>query len=209
MSNRGPDLRGQRFGRLVAESKLGKADRWAWLCKCDCGAMVKTSGYSLTAGRIVSCRCFRAEILAGQQIVHGMCKTPTWNVWHGIIKRCTQINCEAYPNYGGRGIRVCDKWLTFQGFYEDMGERPAGLTIERKDVNGHYCKSNCEWIPRAAQQLNTRRTHLVDLDGERMPLKVACLKLGVRYSRVLDRINLLGWSPERAMKEGKRVNQFG
>ena len=89
-----------------------------------------------------------------------------------------------------------------------MGERSSGMTIERKDVNGDYCKDNCKWIPRASQNLNTRRTRFVELDGERIPLKVACARLGLRYGRVVDRLRL-GWPLERALREGKRVNQFG
>lgn len=209
MSNIGPDLLGQRFGRLVVQEKLGKLDKWAWLCRCDCGKNHKTLGSALTSGRVVSCGCFRLEMLGTSNLSHGMCHTPTWKVWAGIIKRCTQSNCAAYPCYGGRGIKVYDRWRDFAAFYEDMGERPHGLTIERKDVNGDYCKDNCEWIPMARQALNTRRTHFVDLNSNRVPLKVACDTLGVRYSRVLDRINRLGWEPERALTEGIHVNQFG
>lgn len=208
MSNPGPDLLGQRFGRLVVQEKLGKPDKWAWLCRCDCGNAHKTPGATLTSGRVISCGCFRLEVLTANQVIHGMSKTPTWKVWAGIIKRCTQPTCAAYPNYGGRGIKVCDRWLAFSAFYEDMGERPHGLTIERNDVNGDYCKDNCAWIPSAQQQLNTRRTHFVEFNSKRVPLKVACDALGVRYSRVCDRINKLGWTPERALTEGLHVNQF-
>jgi hypothetical protein len=208
VSNYGPNLLDQKFGRLIVVGKLGKADRWAWMCRCECGATVKATGSNLTSGRIVSCGCRRLEILASQQTVHGMCGSPTWKVWKGIIKRCTQRNCTAYGDYGGRGIRVCEKWVTFQGFYEDMGERPSGFTIERKDVNGDYCKDNCEWVPPERQRFNTRRSHFVEVGNQRMSLKDACASLGVRYSRVLDRINKLGWSPERAMTEEKRINGY-
>jgi len=139
---------------------------------------------------------------------HGMTGTPTWKIWRGIIKRCTQINCSRYPYYGGRGIQICNKWLSFEGFYEDMGDRPDGLTIERTDVNGDYCKENCKWVSAAEQKLNTRRTHWVEIDSKKVALSVACKIKGANYSRVIDRINKLGWTPERALSEGKRVNQY-
>lgn len=208
MSNFGPDLLGRKFGRLTVVLKLGKSDRWAWLCRCECGNQQKATGHNLTRGRIVSCGCRRQEVLDGQRFVHGMTNTPTWKVWKGIIKRCTQLRCKAYPNYGGRGIKVCDKWLTFAGFYEDMGERPTGLTIERVDFNGDYCKENCKWAPQSEQASNTRRVRFVEVNGERMSLTRACAALGIRYSRVLDRINKLGWPIEKAMEGEKRVNQF-
>jgi hypothetical protein len=122
-------------------------------------------------------------------------------------KRCRNPKADSYKHYGGRGISVCAQWEDFATFLRDMGERPPGGTIERIEVNGNYEPGNCVWIQAAEQGNNTRRSIVVTLDGESICLKVACDRLGLRYSRVYDRIQVLGWSFEKAIAEPKKINE--
>lgn len=201
------DMAGVRAGSLVVRQRLGtKSGRAIWLCDCDCGKTVPVSGPDLRKGHVRSCGCFRKSVLAASGYKHGGFGTPEWRVWADMLRRCNDPRVAGYPNYGGRGIKVCARWLAFENFRADMGVRAFGMTIERKDVNGNYEPGNCGWIPAAEQVNNTRRTKRVDLNGESLCLKVACVRLGVSYSRTLDRINKLGWTFERAIAEPKKVN---
>lgn len=130
---------------------------------------------------------------------HGMEGTKTYQAWVYMKRRCFNSASQNYRNYGGRGITVCERWLDFRGFYEDMGECPPGFSIERIDVNGNYEPDNCKWIPSHEQHRNKRSSVTVVVDGEQMGLKEACLKLGCNYRTVQSRINLLGWTKEEAL----------
>jgi hypothetical protein len=121
-------------------------------------------------------------------------------------KRCRNPKAQNYKHYGGRGITVCDRWQEFSAFIEDMGERPEGMTLERQDVNGNYEPGNCIWIPAKEQPNNTRRSIMVDIDGQTVCLKVACAMRGLPYNLARDRVRTLGWSIERAMSEPKKIN---
>lgn len=97
--------------------------------------------------------------------VHGMTGTKTYNSWIAMISRCTRPENDRYHNYGGRGITVCKRWLKFENFYKDMGDRPAGKTLDRKDVNGNYTKSNCRWANPETQYSNMVKNHHITFRG--------------------------------------------
>jgi hypothetical protein len=122
--------------------------------------------------------------------------SPTYSSWIGMIKRCSSPSSSGYANYGGRGIAVCKRWLRFENFLEDMGERPDGLTLDRVDVNGHYELVNCRWTTMLVQQNNRRNNRLLEVRGEIMTAVMAERVVGRPQFR--DRLRR-GWTVERAM----------
>lgn len=130
---------------------------------------------------------------------HGMEGTRTYQAWSSMKQRCLNQNAPRYPLYGGRGIKICDRWMSFEDFYADMGECQPGFSIERLNVNGNYEPSNCKWIPTHEQQRNKQGSVKVVVDGVEMGMKEACLKLGLNYRTVQSRVNILGWSKEESL----------
>lgn len=114
-------------------------------------------------------------------------------------RRCLNPKAPNYRNYGGRGIKVCGRWMIFQNFFADIGERPPGHSIERIDVNGDYCPENCKWIPSHLQARNRRASVKVLINGVETPLREACQNLGLNYRTVLSRVNILKWTREEAL----------
>jgi DNA-binding MarR family transcriptional regulator len=110
--------------------------------------------------------------------------SPTYRCWGAMIQRCTNQNNAHFSNYGGRGISVCDRWLAFANFLEDMGERPNGMTLDRIDNDGNYEPGNCRWATRKEQAGNTRVTKHVVLDGEVVSLSEAARRLNYDSSQL-------------------------
>jgi hypothetical protein len=133
---------------------------------------------------------------------HGMKGTKIYGVWESMKKRCNNPNNKSYKDYGGRGIEYEPKWETFEGFYDDMGSLYSdGLTLERIDVNGHYCKNNCEWIPGSQQSRNRRFATRVVYKGEEHLLVDLYKKLTdpvVSYGTVSIRVKR-GWDVDLAL----------
>jgi hypothetical protein len=131
---------------------------------------------------------------------HGMSRTPIYESWHQMKKRCMNPKDIAYHNYGGRGITVCERWLAFENFYADMGASfVEGLEIERLDVNGNYEPSNCTWETSKQQARNRRTNHLVTAFGETKPIIVWAEEYGIKKSTLLKRLVKYKWSPECAI----------
>lgn len=171
-------LVGLRFNRLLITGKnvdrSGKNTYWNYVC--DCGAVGATSTQRLKAGQI-SCGCHTREAIGSRSFKHGhtvgRMQTPTYRCYRAMIARCIYPSQVHYPDYGGRGIKVCDRWLNgdggltgFECFLADMGERPRGLTIDRIDNDGNYEPGNCRWVTQKENCRNTRATKL-DVDSVR------------------------------------------
>lgn len=120
-------------------------------------------------------------------------------VWSLMKHRCLCQTSSDYINYGGRGIKVCERWLIFENFFNDMGPIPfEGATIERKDVNGPYDLINCCWVTLAAQANNKRNTHWIEVNGEKLSTAEAARRYPVKYSTIKERLRR-GWTSERAV----------
>lgn len=130
---------------------------------------------------------------------HGMSHTLTYQVWRGMIARCTYPNNPRFPHYGARGIRVCERWLkSFAAFYEDMGEKPPEMSIDRIDNDGNYEPSNCRWASRTAQQRNRSNCRLITIAGETKALSEWCQIYGRKSPTVIKRLKR-GMAPVEAL----------
>jgi homospermidine synthase len=112
--------------------------------------------------------------------------------------RCNNMDAVGYQHYGGRGIKVCERWNSFEKFLADMGERPAGHSIDRIDVNGNYEPDNCRWATAEAQRNNTRRSIFLTHNGETKTVRQWADALGMPYGKLRSRIKR-GWTTERAL----------
>lgn len=146
-------------------------------CKCDCGKETDVVATQLTRGIVKSCGCLKGD---------GRTKTITYSSWTNAKKRCLNKSDDHYQDYGGRGIKMCDRWLnSFDNFLLDMGERPSlEYTLDRIDVNGDYCPENCRWVTNLEQQNNRRNNRYVYYDGEKMSVSSFARRFNIDVFRV-------------------------
>lgn len=201
------DLIGQKFNRLIVIKLAGKDKngKYQWLCRCGCKNknMIVQSGH-LRSGHTQSCGCLKIEKTIKRSTKHGHNKrnrtSKTYNAWKHIKERCLNQNCKEYKYYGERGITICQKWLEFLNFLKDMGEPPTkNHTIDRKNNNRNYCKSNCRWATKKQQMRNTRRNHLITAFGKTQTMVEWTEEIGISYIALSNRINKCGWSPIKAL----------
>jgi hypothetical protein len=189
-------MQGQRFGRLVVLDRSGADGSGSakWRCLCDCGAERLVSGASLRRGATQSCGCLGRELAAARRLKHGQSrvnqgrKGALYAVWQAMHQRCGNPAHPKFPRYGGRGIAVCARWSEYANFAADMGEKPAGRSLERKDNNGPYSPENCVWATTQEQARNRHNSVLVTIDGRTLCLSEWAREHGVHIATVQARI---------------------
>ena len=135
---------------------------------------------------------------------NGVSSSRTYAIWHDMRRRCSNPRRKGYENYGGRGIKVCERWQVFAHFLVDMGDAPIGKSIERRDVNGDYTPSNCCWASKSEQNDNTTRTVKLTVRGRKQSLKDWARELGIAQSALRARYDK-GWSAERILDTPRRT----
>ena len=200
------NLSGQKFGRwTVLEFSDITKNKYYWNCICDCGSVKRVASSSLKSEGTKSCGCWKKE----RQLKHGQAKfgltTKIYKTWRDMKDRCNNPNNTAYKNYGGRGIKVCVRWLeSFENFYADVGDCPLGMSLDRKDNNGDYTPKNWRWATSRGQNNNRRDNHWVPFRGERKTIAQWERDLGMSKDTLKSRLNKYGWSIERALTTSVR-----
>lgn len=174
------------------------------LARCKCGTTRRVAYSDMRLGKSKGCGCEALKRLAIASKIrnrrHGFADTPTQRSWVEMRRRCYAAHRKEYPNYGGRGIAVCDRWRdSFDNFLADMGPRPDGHTLDRIDNDGHYTRENCRWVPRAAQERNKRSNAIYVFNGERMTVVEAAERYGIAPNALYQRIGVRKWDPSRAV----------
>ena len=155
------DLTGHLFERwrVVSRATNNKHNQSMWHCVCECGRLGVVAGLALRSGASKSCGCLSVEVATKRVFKHGMYGTPPYKAWQQAKDRATNPKNPRWDDYGGRGIKFCDEWdSSFETFWRDMGPTwKEGLSLDRRDVNGHYCKGNCRWATDGLQVHNRRK----------------------------------------------------
>ena len=188
-TGRAVDYRGKRVGRLKVLNIIGRdeANDIVWLCRCECGNELSVKSVYLKMRTVRSCGCLAKELAGNRLRTHGMTKTREFKTWDSMKQRCYNPNSKHYPDYGARGIKVCDRWLeSFENFYDDMSEKPEGMSIDRIDVNLDYEPDNCKWSTTKEQNNNMRHTLRFD-DGT--PIGTFASDNNISYHNVLRWLN--------------------
>lgn len=194
------NLISQKFGRLAVigyVKRYGNGSRWR--CRCDCGTEKLISTGSLRSGTTVSCGCYHREQQAKAHTTHGLLSHgkphPLYYTWRGMLNRCYLRSSRTFARYGGRGVKVCEEWRNdFGQFVQDMGERPAGHSIDRIDNNGDYQPGNCRWASARQQGLNKR---LTARDQAGTPYLLKAEANGIKETTYRMRL-AKGWTHEEA-----------
>lgn len=206
---------GKKFRKLTVEKYTGKNKNncKTYLCRCDCGNTKKVTGIDLRAKRVGSCGCLTKK--------HGKSSSNLYSIYYSMLDRCYKENSFNYSNYGGRGIKVCNRWLeSFENFYEDMGDKPSPeYQLDRINNNGNYEPSNCRWVTPSENAVNRRskpnKTNHKGLrrDGNAFRTKVTRNKftrLSLSHSSIEDTIKVrdyyiqqFKYNPEMWIEETK------
>lgn len=202
------NLAGQSFNRLtvIGFSHTARGHRF-WNCRCQCGSEAVVSTGELRSGGTKSCGCLIRETCGKMNKTHGLSATVEHAIWRGMLSRCYNQNRRAYPDYGGRGIVVCQRWHVFENFLADIGERPSpNHSIDRLNNDGNYEPANCVWATRPEQMRNTRSNRLLTFGGKTMCLTQWANETGIPYKTLHARL-ASGWSDEKAVTTPLRAQR--
>ena len=206
------DFTPETFGRLTTIGPrfllpIGTQNRHPpyQVCRCECGQMVLVAVTHLKNEHTQSCGCLHVEATTRLLTTHGKARSREHITWKRIQQRCENPNTPQYPDYGGRGIRVCGRWREpkngFLNFLADIGPRPSSKhSIDRIDVNGHYEPGNCRWATASEQARNKRNNRVLTYGGRTQCMMDWAEELGVSYRRLAYRISL-GWTAEQAFAD--------
>lgn len=202
---------GDVFGRLTVtdtEAERGPRGKRRFSCRCACGYEGTFDAYNVRNGLTKSCGCLRDELskVRRNQLRHGMHMTRVYRIWAGMKSRCQNANHHAYADYGGRGIKVCEQWQVFENFLRDMGEPPAGASIDRTNNDGDYEPGNCAWVTPKEQNNNRRSTNTYEIAGRVMTLDEIAVERSLSVSLLKARLRR-GWSIEKAIYT-KKLNKW-
>jgi hypothetical protein len=198
------EMIGNKFGRLLVLSLNGQDKRGnrLFLCKCDCGCEATKAGWLLRRGDTTSCGCRKKTVLGENTRTHGARKTRAYSSWWNMKSRCERENSKFYNDYGGRGIKICERWNDFSNFLEDMGQPKEGMTLERINNNGNYEPSNCRWADRKLQANNRRSSKYIEVDGVIKTLQQWANLYKINRSTITERIKA-GWTAKAAVQTPK------
>ena len=203
------DLIGKRYGQLVVLERLAATDDYGsrlWRCVCDCGQERIKSTALLGTGRVNSCGCLVAKNNRARA-THGKTHIPEYWVWAAMRQRCSNPTDRYYASYGGRGIKVCERWAEFENFLADMGRRPSSKhTIDRINNDGNYEPENCRWATQLEQAQNTTRTHWITHNGRTQSLSSWAKEVGLPYAALKIRLRK-GWPLETALTHPLRITR--
>ena len=203
------DITGMRFGSLVVLRRSDHRIRGkvSWLCKCDCGKYIDAIGSALRSGNTKSCGCLKIDELVKRSTKHNKCYEREYSIWSSMKQRCLNSKARAYKWYGGRGIKICDRWLNddngFSNFLKDMGNAPPDYSIDRIDPNGNYEPSNCRWASWYQQSRNKTNSHFITVNGITKNITDWSNKCGISRSEINHRMKDLGWSAYDAINTKK------
>jgi hypothetical protein len=198
--NRFKDLTNMRFGKLLALEPIKKSydTKYYWRCICDCGKEKIIMSSNLARGISTTCGCGKIK-LGEVTTKHGMTKTRIFKIWTGIRKRCNNPKCKSYKWYGGRGVKISDKWDNFIDFYNDMKEGYADdLSLDRINPNGNYEPGNCRWATSKIQNRNRRNNNVITYNNKSKTLAEWAELSGNNYTVINYRIKN-GWDIEKAI----------
>lgn len=204
------NLINQKFGRLLVIKLHSIKNRATqWLCKCECGKKTIVSVGDLRSGHTKSCGCLHQEIInhGRAHFKHGMEGTIFYSKWAGMKRRCLNKNDKKYFRYGGRGIIVCDKWLKFNNFRDDMYQSylehfkqyGKNTSIDRINNNGNYEPNNCKWSTQKEQTNNMRKNIFITYMGTTLTMKQWSEKLNICNTTLWNRLNKSHWSIKKSL----------
>ena len=197
---------GSKFGlvTIVRREKPATGRNLSYRCDCDCGRSFVTRASRLLKGSTRSCGCARSRFLSEANRVHGLGLTRVYNTWKSMKGRCLNPNAHGYSDYGGRGISICIRWLSFEAFLQDMGHPPAGMSIDRIDNNGNYEPGNCRWATAGEQRRNNRFIRLLTFDGKTMCMGDWAVAIGISGTALSKRLERLSVADALTRPKGTR-----
>lgn len=193
------DITGNVYGRLTAVAPKVKGKYgWIWECQCSCGNSHEAVATELIRGKVQSCGCLYHE----SRYTHGMSKTKLYSTWRDMKQRCLNPKCKAYQWYGAKGITICERWMTFENFLEDMGGTyEEGLELDRIDGSLGYNPTNCQWLSSKENAGKLTKQIMIEVDGKKYTINQLAESLNVEPYKIRSRWYSSG-------KNDKKIKEF-